>query len=86
MSPESQITQIDLSDKNSWDQSQLEDTLTQEEKGFLKEKFSEESEGIIYLTQQELTELKANIDYVNHPYNRDGDKAVDHFIQEQIEE
>jgi len=49
--------QIDLSQENSWDQVD-DSTLTPEEKTLLREHFREESESIIYLTQQELQELK----------------------------
>jgi hypothetical protein len=45
--------QVDLSQDNSWDQ--IDDSrLTPEDKALLKEQFNEDTEGIIYLTQQEL--------------------------------
>jgi hypothetical protein len=56
MSAEAPI-QIDLSQDNSW--SQIDDSmLSENEKNLLAEQFKEESEGIIYLTQQELKNFK----------------------------
>lgn len=75
--------QIDLSDDASWDQSQLNDKLTQEEKDFLKEKFNEESEGIIYLTQQELDDLKSIIAI---PMDSSRHMSVERFINTQTTE
>ena len=58
--------QINLSQDNSWDQ--IDDSrLTQDDKNLLKEHFNEESEGILYLTKQEIQELKATIDATRDP-------------------
>ena len=66
MSVDTPIHKVDLSQDSSWDQ--IDDTfLTQEDKNLLKEQFSEESEGIIYLTEQELTELKTTLEATLDP-------------------
>ncbi len=56
MSPENP-TQIDLSQENSWN-SVDSSLLSLEEKAMLNEKFKQETDGILYLSQQELSELK----------------------------
>ncbi len=49
--------QIDLSQKNSWDQ--IDDSmLSDQEKKLLAEQFAKESESIIYLTRQEIQDFK----------------------------
>jgi len=59
MTPEAPI-QIDLSQDSSWDKIG-DEHLTQDEKNLLKEHFTEEHEGIIYLTKQEIKDLKDTI-------------------------
>jgi hypothetical protein len=56
MSAEAPI-QVDLSQDNSWDKIS-DEMLSNHEKKLLAEQFKEESEGIIYLTQQELDNFK----------------------------
>lgn len=89
MTPEAPI-QIDLSQENSWDQvdSLL---LTDKEKQTLSEHFSEESEWIIYLTQQELNQLKnilitQNVNLWSVPVNEAMSWELDAFIEEQTSE
>lgn len=83
--------QIDLSDDNSWDQ--IDDSLlSDEEKQILREHFTEDTEGIIYLTQQELQTLKDAIDISDLPNMPDTalvaarTQDINSFIDEQIEE
>jgi len=85
------LIQVDLSQENSWneiDSSKLSDA----EKRVMSERYNEESEWIIYLTQQELEELKDAIDTSElsslssdiQRASRDGD--INTFIQNQIAE
>ncbi len=82
--------QVDLSQDNSWDQ--IDDSrLTPEDKALLKEQFNEDTEGIIYLTQQELWELKATLDATLDPRGEMWGQQVlwesfHEFIQQQQEE
>jgi len=83
MTPEAVVHRVDLSDDASWDQIQWEDALSQEEKDFLKERFNEESEGIIYLSQQELADLRSII-WI--PMDESRNINLNTFITEQTEE
>lgn len=76
--------QIDLSRDSSWDQ--VDDSLlTPEDKSLLKEQFNEESEWIIYLSRQELSELKNTLDATSDPrWNQGWEQGVWESFQEFI--
>jgi len=83
--------QVDLSQDSDWDQ--VDDSLlTQDDKNILKAHFTEETEGIIYLTRQELSELKSTLDTTNlsslSPEIQAGTIAwdIDAFVDGQLQE
>lgn len=71
---------VDLSNQD--DIAKLKANLTPAEHARLNEYFSQEKEGIIYLTQEELGDLKQALKYENN-HHRDRNEVIDEFIAEQ---
>lgn len=82
--------QIDLSQENSWDQ--IDDSLlTPEDKTFLREQFREDREGILYLTREEIAELRTTIEATRDPRGEAwsvhiAGESFQAFIEEQVSE
>jgi len=82
--------QIDLSQENWWEQ--VDDSLlTPEDKAFLREQFQEAREGILYLTREEIQELRVAINATRDPRGEMwsphiAGESFQAFIEEQVSE